>query len=95
MGLVGTIMLAVLVLAGAPAAAQTPTTTAAPEVEAVDVEDFEDRAQRWAEARRRAREEALRKAEELAIDPDRHAHIQNDGFTAVRHVRHIGYLAPV
>ena len=65
-GLVGTIVLAVLVLAGAPAAAQTPSTTADPEVEAVDVEDFEDRAQRWAEARRQAREKALRKAEELA-----------------------------
>ena len=62
-GLVGTIILAMLVLAGAPAAAQTPTTTAAPEVETVDVEDFEDRAQRWAEARRRAREKALRNAE--------------------------------
>ena len=65
-GLAGTILLAVLVLAGAPAAAQPPSTTVAPEVEAVDVEDFEDRAQRWAEARRRAREEALRRAEELA-----------------------------
>ncbi|MXV99393.1 MAG: hypothetical protein F4126_03790 [Acidimicrobiaceae bacterium] len=66
MGLVGTIILAMLVLAGAPAAAQTPSTTVAPEVEAVDVEDFEDRAERWAEARRRAREKALRKAEDLA-----------------------------
>ena len=69
-GLVGTIILAVLVLAGVPAAAQPPSTTDAPgtePTEAVDVEDFENRAQRWAEARRRAREEALRKAEELAI----------------------------
>lgn len=69
-GLVGMIILAVLVLAGVPAAAQTTSTTVAPGVEpteAVDVEDFVDRAQRWAEARRRAREEALRKAEELAI----------------------------
>ena len=32
----------------------------------MDVGDFADRAQRWSEARRRAREEALRKAEELA-----------------------------
>ena len=59
-GLVGTIILSLLVLSGAPAAAQTEP------VEAVDVEDFEDRAEKWAEARRRAREEALRKAEELA-----------------------------
>ena len=68
-GLVGTIVLAVLALAGAPAAAQTTSTTVpsgAQPGEVVDVEDFENRAQRWAEARRRAREEALRKAEELA-----------------------------
>ena len=68
-GLVGTVVLALLVLAGAPAAGQTPSTTApsgtAPG-EVVDLKDFEDRARRWAEARRRAREAALRKAEELA-----------------------------
>ena len=68
-GLVGTVILAVLVLIGAPAAAQTTSTTVPSGTEpgeVVDVEDFENRAQRWAEARRRAREEALRKAEELA-----------------------------
>ncbi|MCE2512043.1 MAG: transglycosylase family protein [Acidimicrobiia bacterium] len=69
-GLVGTAALATLVLVSAPAPAQTTSTTAPPGVEpteVVDVEDFENRAQRWAEARRRAREQALRRAEELAI----------------------------
>ena len=68
-GLTATVTLAMLALVSAPASAQTTSTTAPPGVqptEVVDVEDFEDRAQRWAEARRRAREEALRKAEELA-----------------------------
>ena len=66
-GLIGTAALAVLVLVSAPAPAQTTSTTAPEPTEVVDVEDFEDRAQRWAEARRRAREHALRRAEELAI----------------------------
>ncbi len=69
-GLVAIVALALLAAVSAPASAQTTSTTAPAEVEpteVVDVEDFENRAQRWAEARRRAREEALRKAEELAI----------------------------
>lgn len=70
-GLAGALTVALLVLAlvSAPASAQ-PTTATAPSgtvsTEVVDVEDFEDRAQRWAEARRRAREAALRRAEQLA-----------------------------
>ena len=60
--LIGVAALVVLAAAGVPAQAQTPSEPTA----VVDVGNFADRAQQWSEARRRAREEALRKAEELA-----------------------------
>ena len=65
--LVATVIVAVLAVAATPAAAQPTNARTADPADVVDVENFEDRAQRWAEARRRARQEALRKAEELAI----------------------------
>ena len=55
---------ALVALAGAAVPAQAQTSSEPTEV--VDVDDFADRAQQWSEARRRAREQALRKAEELA-----------------------------
>ena len=55
---------ALVALAGAAVPAQAQTSSEPTEV--VDVGDFADRAQQWSEARRRAREQALRKAEELA-----------------------------
>ena len=55
---------ALVALAGAAVPAQAQTSSEPTEV--VDVDDFADRARQWSEARRRAREEALRKAEELA-----------------------------
>ena len=66
-GLIAATALVVLTLVSVPALAQT--TTSPPEVQptgVVDVDDFEDRAQQWSEARRRARERALQRAEELA-----------------------------
>ena len=62
LALIGVAALVALAAAGVPAQAQTSSEP----TEAVDMGDFADRAQRWSEARRRAREEALRKAEELA-----------------------------
>ena len=70
MGLIGAAAVAVLALSGGLAAAQPSTTTVPPDVEpteVVDVDHFEDRAQRWSEARRRARQQALKRAQELAI----------------------------
>ena len=62
LALIGVAALVALAGAAVPAQAQT-----SPEpTEVVDVDDFADRARQWSEARRRAREEALRKAEELA-----------------------------
>ena len=62
LALIGVAALVALAAAGIPAQAQT-----SPEpTEVVDVDNFADRARQWSEARRRAREEALRKAEELA-----------------------------
>ena len=55
--------LVLLTAAATPAWAQTDDPA---EETAANVEDFEDRARRWSEARKRAREEALRRAEELA-----------------------------
>ena len=55
---------ALVALAGAAVPAQAQRSSEPTEV--VDVDDFADRARQWSEARRRAREEALRKAEELA-----------------------------
>ena len=60
---------AALVVLAAAALARAQPSAPSPDVEpseVVDVDEFEDRAQQWSEARRRAREEALRKAEELA-----------------------------
>ena len=62
LALIGVAALVALGTAGVPAQAQTSSEP----TEVVDVNDFADRAQRWSEARRRAREEALRRAEELA-----------------------------
>ena len=62
LALIGVAALVALGTAGVPAQAQTSSEP----TEVVDVNDFADRAQRWSEARRRAREEAVRKAEELA-----------------------------
>ena len=59
LALIGVAALVALAAAGVPAQAQTSS-------EPTEVMDFADRAQQWSEARRRAREEALRKAEELA-----------------------------
>ena len=66
---VALIGVAALVALAATAPARAQPSAPSPDVEpseVVDVDDFADRAQRWSEARRRAREEALRKAEELA-----------------------------
>ena len=66
--LAGAAAAVVLALVGGAAAAQT-STSSPPEVEpkqVVDVDDFADRAEKWSEARRRAREQALRRAQELA-----------------------------
>ena len=68
LGLAGAAAAVVLALVVGAASAQT-STSSAPEMEpkqVVDVDDFADRAQQWSEARRRAREEALRRAQELA-----------------------------
>ena len=67
LALLGATAFVVLAAVAAPAQAQpsAPTNDVEPE-EVVDVEEFEDRAQRYAEARQRAREEALRRAAELA-----------------------------
>ena len=46
--------------------AQTSSPPGVEPTEVVDVADFADRAQQWGEARRRAREEALARAERLA-----------------------------
>ena len=62
LALIGVAALVALAGAGVPAQAQTSSEP----TEVVDVGDFANRAQQWSEARRRAREEALRKAEELA-----------------------------
>ena len=62
LALIGVAALVALGTAGVPAQAQTSSEP----TEVVDVSDFADRAQRWSEARRRAREEALRRAEQLA-----------------------------
>ena len=62
LALIGVAALVALGTAGVPAQAQTSSEP----TEVVDVNDFADRAQRWSEARRRAREEALRRAEQLA-----------------------------
>ena len=62
LALIGIAALMVLAVAGVPAQAQTSSEP----TEVVDVGDFADRAQQWSEARRRARQEALRRAEELA-----------------------------
>ena len=62
LALIGVAALVALAAAGIPAQAQTSSEP----TEVVDVDDFADRARQWSEARRRAREEALRKAEELA-----------------------------
>ena len=62
LALIGIAALMVLAVAGVPAQAQTSSEP----TEIVDVGDFADRAQQWSEARRRARAEALRRAEELA-----------------------------
>ena len=61
----GALVALVAVAASAWAQPSAPTNDTDPS-EVVDVGDFEDRAQQWSEARRRAREEALKKAEELA-----------------------------
>ena len=65
-GLVGAAALVVLTAVGAPALAQTSPPPDVEPTEVVDVADFADRAQQWSEARRRARDEALKRAEELA-----------------------------
>ena len=62
LALIGVAALVALAAAGIPAQAQTSSEP----TEVVDVDDFADRARQWSEARRRAREEALRKAQELA-----------------------------
>ena len=59
--------LVLLTAVAGPAWSQTSTPAdGADGDKTVEVADFEDRARRWTEARRRAREEALRRAEELA-----------------------------
>ena len=70
MALIGVAALVALAAAGVPAQAQTSSEP----TEVVDVDDFADRAQQWSEARRRAREEALRRAEELANPGQNHDH---------------------
>ena len=66
MGLIGVAAAVLLAAATGPALAQTSSPSETEPTQVVDVDDFADRAQQWSEARRRAREEALRKAEELA-----------------------------
>ena len=67
LALIGIAAVVVLAAAAVPAQGQPgPPSSDPPPSEVVDVEDFEDRAQQYAEARRRARAEALKKAEELA-----------------------------
>jgi len=67
-GLAGTVVVAVLLLACASALGQTTST--APSVTAParvsNVEDFEHRAKQWVEARRRVRQKALMRAQQLA-----------------------------
>ena len=66
LALLGVTAFVVLAAVAAPAQAQPPSEADMDPAQVVDVEDFEDRAQQYAEARRRAREAALRRAEELA-----------------------------
>ena len=63
LALIGVAALVLLAAVPAPAWAQTDGLDGET---AASLADFEDRARRWSEARRRAREEALRRAEELA-----------------------------
>ncbi len=64
--LVGVAALLAATAVAAPAWAQPSAPNNGAGASEVDVGDFEDRAEQYAEARRRAREEALKKAEELA-----------------------------
>ena len=69
LSLVGAVVAVVLALMGGPASSQTSSTLWTPAVEpneVVDVYGFADRANQWSEARRRARERALQRAQELA-----------------------------
>ena len=67
LALIGVAALVLLAAVATPAWAQTSESTNGGETQSTaNAEDFEDRARRWSEARKRAREEALRRAEELA-----------------------------
>ena len=67
LALTGVAALVLLAAVAAPAWAQTPESTNGGDTQpTVSAEDFEDRARRWSEARRRARQQALRRAEQLA-----------------------------
>ena len=66
-----TIVAAVTVLIGAPGALALEPDPALPEVEpgeVVDVAEFSARAQQWSDARRRVREAAIERAEQLASE---------------------------
>ena len=65
--LIGVAALVLLAAAAVPARSQTSGRTTGPDpTSVVDVADFEIRTRQWSEARKRARSEALRKAEQLA-----------------------------
>ena len=67
LAMIGVAALVLLAAVATPVWAQTSESTNGGETQSTaNAEDFEDRARRWSEARKRAREEALRRAEELA-----------------------------